>query len=117
MADSLLRSAICAAPSFTGALPKAFDTWTRSRRPGMLVRAIMRIVWLVKPRGALAGGFAFGGSAGRTRACAVVQVATQWSWAASSAGAQRRRSRRRIFIGEAIISPPGGRLERLRGVN
>jgi hypothetical protein len=44
IADALARSATCAAPTFTGALPNAFVSRTRSRRPGMLVRTIIRMV-------------------------------------------------------------------------
>ena len=55
--DSLLRSATCAAPIISGALPNAFERATRARRPPMLVRTIMRTVWSLN---ALGAGFAAG---------------------------------------------------------
>jgi hypothetical protein len=44
MAEPLLRIAMWAAPTTRGVAPKAFESWTRTRRPPMLERAIMRTV-------------------------------------------------------------------------
>jgi hypothetical protein len=38
------RRAICAAPTMTGLDPNALDNFTRTRRPAMLVRRIIRTV-------------------------------------------------------------------------
>src|SRR4051812_25592199 len=45
--DSVPRFARWAAPTSTAADPNAFDSFTRTRRPPMLVRRIIRTVWLV----------------------------------------------------------------------
>src|ERR1017187_8357381 len=90
--ESFARMARCAVPTLTGAPPNAFDRRTRRRRPPMLVRTIMRTVWLLNPRAAIscgvvagAVGESAGAAAGRAGACRtsvwdVAQVATQRSW-------------------------------------
>src|SRR5512141_1310698 len=45
MDELVARRARCAAPTVTGDDPNAFDSLTRARRPPMLVRRIMRMVW------------------------------------------------------------------------
>jgi hypothetical protein len=86
--------ATCAAPITSGVLPKAFESSMRTRRPPMLVCAIMRSVWLWKlvtctgrggagGVGAVAAPAAGGarGRAGNARGCCgeVAQVLTQCS--------------------------------------
>ncbi len=43
----LVRTPICAAPMASGRVPYAFDSRTRSVSPPMLMRAVMRNVWLL----------------------------------------------------------------------
>src|SRR5437867_2351208 len=48
MAESLLRSAMCAAPTVNADAPNAFESCKRRRLPPMLVRTIILNVWLLK---------------------------------------------------------------------
>src|SRR5262249_39652074 len=97
ISESLARRATCAALIRTVALPNAFDRLIRTRRPGMLVRIIIRTVWLSKARAAICWGVGFAGCGGaalvddctgavvaaggavRASICAVAHVETQWS--------------------------------------
>ncbi len=112
IAESLLRSAMCAAPTISGVAPKAFESSTRTLLPPMLARAIMRTVWLLNALGGGAGragapgtgAAAWGGGAGATRGCccAETHVATQCGPGACAQAKcvsnTVRNARRRVLI-------------------
>src|SRR6185312_13218224 len=120
---------MCAAPSETEAPPTAFESRTRTLLPPMLVRTIIRTVWLSIPArvggigkrrpgfpGAGAGGCGVGmtPTAGRPDApraparpvtalcCAVPHVATQ-CFAGAAAATPQAKSARAMILGDMIL--------------